>query len=295
MARAFQGADLDTIKGLSTLLKGDYLEKTSRIVQDTSRAPGTIKKDLPDAIDNAVDQTGRLKARLREAADAFIQPMNRWLAKGISKLINSGKEGGLDLSGGQLAAGGTAALIGGYAAYRFGGKALKGIMGKLGGDATGIAMGKAVEAATGVTPVYVTNWPGSIVPGGPGTGWGGKIPGGPIPGPAGKLGKLGKMLPWLMRGGAAALPFLMSPAGLGILAVGGVAAGLGYLATRDASPHFEGSSSEALDSMTRDYRGQESTMVQNNVPITINVDPSLRVTATTQDLNTRVDLKRGKF
>jgi len=45
-----------------------------------------------------------------------------------------------------------------------GAKVLKGLGGIKGllGDAAGIAKGKAVQAATGVTPVFVTNWPGSM-------------------------------------------------------------------------------------------------------------------------------------
>jgi len=165
MGRAFQGADLDTIKGLQALLSGDLLTRISGMTKDIAAAPGTIKKDLPEAIRNAVDQTGRLKATLREAADSFIMPFNQGISTGIKKLLDSRKEGGLGLSGGQIIAGSAGLLAAGYAAYRLGGPLIKRTLGRLGGTAAGIAEGKAIEAATGVTPVFITNWPagGSVL------------------------------------------------------------------------------------------------------------------------------------
>lgn len=243
---------------------------------------GTGRSTLASLYEPALAPLTYLVAKTNE----FVAAIGR-AAQGsetLSKVVS-----GISLSG--VAVGGTTAAGLGAAALYYGRKVfkgvggIKGLMSGLGGTAAGVAAGRAVEAATGVVPVFVTNWPSSMALGGT-----------PLPVPAaGKLGKLGRFLPWLMRGGAAALPFLMSPAGLAILAVGGTAAGLGYLATRDEPAYFRGSNTEALDFMTERYRDQEKTMVQNNVPIVINVDPSLRVTATTQDMNTRIDLRRGKF
>ena len=162
MGMAFKGADIDTVKGLQALMTGDLLMKVRAINTEISRAPGAIVKDLPEAINNAGDQVSRLKNRLRDAADAFIQPLNSGIAAISKKLVGSKAEGGLDLSGKELAAAGAAALGVGYIGYRLGGKALKGFLGKLGRTGAGIAEGKAIEYATGVTPVFVTNWPGSM-------------------------------------------------------------------------------------------------------------------------------------
>jgi len=162
LGKALKGADLDTFKGTRTFLKGDMLGKVENFTKKISQAGGTIERDLPEALNNAVSQTGRLAAEMRRAADAFVQPFNAGVTSGIRKLLNSKKEGGLGLSGEQIAVGGAAALAGGYAAYRGGGALAKKLLGRFGGTAGGIAEGKAIEAATGVAPVFVTNWPANM-------------------------------------------------------------------------------------------------------------------------------------
>lgn len=162
--RAFQGADLDTQKGLELLFDAEIgaLGKTEQIVKDIEKANGQIKKDLADAIRNAEAQANRLKNTLRDAADDFSVVLNRGITAGIKKLLDSKAEGGLDLSGKELIGAGAAALGVGYLGYRLTGGALKKMLGRLGGTGAGIAEGKAIEYATGVTPVFVVNMPGSM-------------------------------------------------------------------------------------------------------------------------------------
>lgn len=157
--KAFGKTDLDTQKGLRTLLQGDSLNKVSEFSSKIEQAGGTLKRDLDDATRNLVDQAGRLKNVLREAADGFVSPINNTLAKLIKTAIDSREDGGLGLSGKQILLGGAAALGGVVLAKRYGGKLLGGLAQKFMGTASGVAEGKALEAATGVKPVFVTNWP----------------------------------------------------------------------------------------------------------------------------------------
>lgn len=155
LSKAFGEADLDTIKGMRTLLTGDMLSKVGAIQADIAKAGGTIERDLPRALSNAVDQSGRLKATLIGAADGFGQRINNVLSAGIKKALDPNSQGGLGLSGGQLMAGGAAGLVAAYA----GGRVLKGAAGKLlggtAGLAGGVAMGQALEQAGAATPVFV--------------------------------------------------------------------------------------------------------------------------------------------
>lgn len=204
--KAFGKADLDTIKGLRTLLGGDMLNKVGQFERTIRDAGGTIQRDLPEAISNAVDQTGRLKAELRNAADAFAQPINDSLQNLIKWGLDKKENGGLGLDGKDMVLGGGALALGTLAAARYGGKAISGLAKRFGGTAVGVAEGKALEAAAGVTPVFVVNWPASIggasVPGLP------PVPPG-VPGTAGKVAKAGmlaRLLPALDVGATAALP-----------------------------------------------------------------------------------------
>lgn len=159
ISKAFGNADLDTQKGLKTLLDGNSLNKLDSILADVSSAGGTIARDLPDAIGNAVDQTGRLKGALREAGDGFAQPINDAISGAIKFGLDSKANGGLELSGTDMIMGGAAGALGIAAAARYGGKAIKGLAGKFGGVGVGVATGKALEEAAGVTPVFVVNMP----------------------------------------------------------------------------------------------------------------------------------------
>lgn len=155
--KAFGKTDLDTQKGLKTLLDGTALNNLDKILTDVSGASGTISRDLPDAISNAVDQTGRLKGALREAADEFAQPINSAVSGAIKWGLDSKKNGGLDLSGTDILMYGALGAAGLFGAARYGGKAIQSIAGKVGGVGVGVATGKALEAAAGVQPVFVVN------------------------------------------------------------------------------------------------------------------------------------------
>jgi TP901 family phage tail tape measure protein len=180
---AFGHADLDTIKGLRTLLGGDMLSMVDKFSKETREAGGTLKKDLPDAVKNAVDQTGRLKAALREAGDSFARPINDAIARGIKYGLDKKAEGGLELSGGEIMAGGVAAAGAAYLASRFGPKIMGGLLKNFGSTAAGVAEGAALEKTLGVPSVFVVNMPAAfgspadmIPPGGPkggprGGGW----------------------------------------------------------------------------------------------------------------------------
>ncbi|MBI5598665.1 MAG: phage tail tape measure protein [Deltaproteobacteria bacterium] len=157
--RAFGHADLDTIKGIKTLLQGDTLSKVSSFSRQIGEAGGTLKRDLGEATDNLIDQGGRLKNVLKQAADEFVKPINKSLAGGVKKLLDPKKEEGYELGGKELIMGGAAALGGAVLMKKIGGKLIGGLAERFLGNASGIAQGKAIEAATGVTPVFITNWP----------------------------------------------------------------------------------------------------------------------------------------
>jgi TP901 family phage tail tape measure protein len=166
LSRAFGEADQDTIKGLRTLLTGDMLSKINGFTRDIEKGTGTIERDLPRALSNAVDQGGRLKATLIEAADSFGQRINGALSGGIKKLLDSKAQGGMGLSGGELLAGGAAGVGLAYV----GGRVMKGTLGKLlGGTAslgTGVAMGQALEKAGAATPVFIVGAAPGVMGGG---------------------------------------------------------------------------------------------------------------------------------
>lgn len=155
--KAFGQADLDTIKGMRVLLSGEMLNTIKGFTSQIEQAGGTLERDLPKAINNSVDQVGRLKAALRSAADDFAQPINDVIAKATKKLLDKKEDGGMGMDGKDLLlAGGGAALLTVLTA-KYGSKAIAGIAGKVSGVGAGVATGKALETAAGVTPVYVVN------------------------------------------------------------------------------------------------------------------------------------------
>lgn len=177
MQSAFGKADLDTIKGLRTLFGGDMLTKVQGFTGEIRDAGGTLQRDLQKALNNAVDQTGRLRAELRRAADDFAQPINETLQNVIKWGLDSKADGGLGLSGEEIVVGGAGLAAGTLMAARYGSE----LIGKAGGLGAGVGVGKALESAAGITPVYVVNMPsagidGIGVPGVPG------VPGGPAAG-----------------------------------------------------------------------------------------------------------------
>lgn len=155
--KAFGKADLDTIKGMRVLLSGEMLNTIKGFSTQIQQAGGTLERDLPKAIDNSVDQVGRLKAALRLAADDFAKPINEAIKDASKFALNKKEDGGLGMDGKDLLmAGGGAALLTVLTA-KYGSKAISGIAGKVSGVGAGVATGKALETAAGVTPVYVVN------------------------------------------------------------------------------------------------------------------------------------------
>lgn len=175
--RAFGKTDLDTQRGLKTLLDGSSLSQMDQLLSEIRGASGTVSRDLPEAIGNAVDQTARLKGALREAADEFARPVNDALSGVIKWGMDSKENGGLGLDGKKMIAGGALGALGIFAAARYGGKGIEAILGKKGpggslpgtglvgdlaGLAKGVATGKALQEAAGVQSVYVVNMPGDL-------------------------------------------------------------------------------------------------------------------------------------
>lgn len=163
--KAFGNADLDTIKGMRALFNTNILGKMSgEFAEKLANASSTLNRNLPDAIANSVDQVGRLKAVLREAADGFAGPMNETLQNVIRWGLDKKENSGLELSGKNMMLGGAGLVLGTLATARYGGKALTALGGKF-GIAGGLAAGKALETAAGVTPVFVVNMPGEGIAG----------------------------------------------------------------------------------------------------------------------------------
>jgi TP901 family phage tail tape measure protein len=193
--KAFGKADLDTQKGLKTLFSGDALDKVKGFTAEIERASGTIQRDLTKAVDNPVDQVGRLKGALGEAGDRFAAPINESIKNLIKFSLDTQDKGGLDLSkkieehakwvdektkpyreyaesrvgdvlsgtrgmsSAEIAGMGTAGVVVAGLATLFGTKLLGMLGGKLIGAGKNVASGEALAAATGATPVVVLNWP----------------------------------------------------------------------------------------------------------------------------------------
>jgi len=321
--KGFGKQDLDTIKGIRTLLQGDSLGKVETFTKQIGGAAGTLQKDLPEAISNAVDQAGRLKAVLRQSADEFAQPINKLFSDFTKFSLDTKANGGLGLTGKQISLG-TAGIVGGtYLAARLGNTALQGVASRLlakgGSTAIGVAEGKVLQAAAGVTPVFVTNWPGSgvPVPGVPGginagTGAAGGAAG-TAAGAAG-AGALARVKDlWRLAGtpvakGASYLPMLLPRLGFAGLALGGgylagtginkaMGAGVGMM----SQGRYE--SDGYLGEMLYDLiHGRESgpmrrEATKNEIKIDLQIDSAGRIFARSNDMATSADIgiKRGNF
>lgn len=167
ISKAFGKTDLDTQRGLRSLLSGvdddnNKLKDLRDMVGRIEQASGVIDRDLQSAIGNAIDQGGRLKTVLGEAADRFVQPINRVLVGATKKLIDSKEDDGFNLSGGELVAGAGATALALLAGKKYGGKLISKLSGGALGTAGGVAVGKSLEAAAGVAPVYVVNMPAGL-------------------------------------------------------------------------------------------------------------------------------------
>lgn len=224
---AFGKADLDTIKGMRTLLGTDLLNKIGgEFSTAITNASGALQADLPAAINNASDATGRLQANLRKAADAFVSPINETYTNLVKWGLDKKENGGLGLDGNDLLVGGAAGALGIFGAARYGGKAIGALAKRFGGTAAGVAEGKALEAAAGVTPVFVVNWPATM--GGSVADLAGAVGGGGIAANAGKVAGRAKTLA-VLAGGLPLSAWGTTAAGLGMAAAGVSAAGaVGY-------------------------------------------------------------------
>lgn len=310
--KAFGAADLDTIKGIRTLLDGSSLEKISGIVADIGNAGGTLNKDYDAAINNLIDQSGRLKNSLREAADSFAKPIKDTLSSLIGFSLDKKEKGGLGLSGKELIGGGAGLALGTLLAARYGNKAIGGLASRfLKGGASvgaGIAEGKVIEAATGVQPVFVTNWPAGGLGAGLADTAGAAAAGGGLAN-AGALAK--KSLKWLAGLGPAALALggesmgsiamlgTGAAVGAGAMAVGAGAAGygagsLGWKYGLEGTA-FADKLGEVLARAAGLFGNDEA---KRAIEINLSIDQQGRVVADSNELETRVaktELKRGAF
>ena len=280
--KAFGKADLDTIKGLRTLLTGKSLDDVRRFSQEIGQAGGTLKRDMSAATANLVDQAGRLKAAFREAADGFVAPINETLANMIAWSMSKGEETKKYTPdwrkiGGGTAAVGTLALL-----YKYIPKALRPILKGKAGAAVGVAEGKAVQAATGTTPVFVTNWPAG--------GMGGSILETVGAGAAAKgaLGGLAKLAPLLRF-----LPMLTSPVGI---AVGGTAAAAGLVVL------IKNMMRKTAEAQAQERRYSEMFLQnlkqKNEINLSVQIDQSGRIISKSNDMDTSLNLNtlwRGAF
>ena len=175
VAKAFGETDLDTQKGIKTLLGSGSLDQVRAYALLIDRAGGTLKRDLGEAMDNAVNQAGRVKAILSSAADTLARPLNRAFAEGFGQLVKPTSEGGLGASNAQLLAGATTLVVGGTLLKSVATQLLNkvpligGALGNTASTAVGLTQGAALRQATGVTDVFVVNW-GDSASGGGGAG-----------------------------------------------------------------------------------------------------------------------------
>lgn len=164
MGVVFKGMDQDTVRGWRSMVTGERLDDLKSGAKTLGKAEPIYNKDLKENTESTSGTAARMKATFAEAIDRMATPLNKGFADMGTYLLDD-----LNLSGEQMLAGGAALGVGGYYAGR-GAKAGAGaLLNKfMGGPETlkNIAVGKVLEEATGVTSVFVTNWPGGVLPGG---------------------------------------------------------------------------------------------------------------------------------
>ena len=152
-SQAFAKTDLDTQRGLRYLFSAGVLDNLDKLNTEIEGASGTIARDLPDAINNSVDQVGRLQAALYQAADDFARPFNEAIASGIAMLLDD-----KGLSGKQLLGGAAAAGVAGYGALKLAGMGLSRLGSKAaGGLVSTVARQAGLAGLKLPLPVYVVN------------------------------------------------------------------------------------------------------------------------------------------
>ncbi|MFH1028482.1 MAG: phage tail tape measure protein [Pseudomonadota bacterium] len=294
ISKAFGKADLDTIKGIRTLMSGDILPQVKKMHGTIKEAGGTLKHDFSEATRNLIDQTGMLKNDLREAADGFVKPINEALGRFVQHLRKPKGQGGMGLDGNDMIVGGLGVSLSVLLAGRYGKKALGGLAQKLlnrsGSVAMGVTEGKVLEAAAGVSPVFVVNWPANL---------GGIIPGGGVPGKGGAS----SLLPFLSASSVGSIPAI----GTAIVGGGSIAMGK-HLAEKEAAWR---STQDLMEMRSRQMvmgGGPRSfqvrtidaelakRQVKNDIKIDIQIDDRGRVTTKTTGMNNSVNtMKRGSF
>lgn len=298
--KAFGHADLDTIKGIKTLLQGDSLNRVKEFSKTIGEAGGTLQRDFSEATRNLIDQTGMLKNDLREAADGFVKPINETLGQFIQFTRDKKENGGLGLDGKDMIVGGAAGLIGTALIARYGGKGVGSLASRLlghgGSVGVGVAEGKALQAAAGVQPVFVVNWPAGL-----GSGAGaladaatGAAAGGWLKNKAGSLAKMA--LPFIASAGVPALAL----AGTGMVSyrAGQVMnAGMGWVSGQATGGRYGGGGwlGEMLYDVLHRGGGRDT---KNAINLTISLDGNGRVITETGDRNTTTKIntmRRGSF
>ncbi|WP_368565489.1 phage tail tape measure protein [Pseudoxanthomonas sp. UTMC 1351] len=155
VTKAFGQADKDTIIGITQALEGGNLQNILAIAEETMKAGGTFKRDFDESMDNGVAQANKLRERMGAVGDAFAQPVNSAFTRLSKFAMDKKDQGGLELSGGEVATAGAVSLAALYA----GGKMGKGLLGKLSGGAAslggGVMAGQALEKAGLAAPVFV--------------------------------------------------------------------------------------------------------------------------------------------
>lgn len=219
---------------------------------------GTSQTTAAAIFDPWLGALTKIIAKTNEAVDAI----GKFAEKNPSKL--------LPIAGGGL-------VLGGLLAAKYGVKGLSGLLKNGTSTAIGIGQGIAIQAATGVTPVFITNWPGGILPGGSG------LPDN-LPGKKGLAAKIGKYL------GPAAMYSLP-------VAVGAAPFVSSYIG-ETAMENGWASETISRDDARNQVMGIGGYKPKNDIKIDINFDALGRAFVRTNDLNSRADvnsMRRGNF
>jgi len=304
------GADLDTQKGFKALMDSDYLSKMKEFNKDIAAGAGTLVKELSEATSNMVDQVNMLKNDLREAADGFVQPMNKTLADWTKWARDSKENGGLGLDGKDMIGYGIGGAVGALALSRYGGKFLsygaRRLLGKGGAGVANVATGKALEHLAGITPVFVVNMPGSGLA---------SMDGPNIPSDASRIGRdgAGKIKGLATKAAAMFSPMIPALAGA-VIAETSRAIGEGLTDSQVQSSTREWLRQKRAEHLVMgggsgSYQVQEITRVlgdgldgknpiKNEINMNITIDQNGRATSSSNDPNTSTTIKtmkRGSF
>lgn len=325
VSAAFGKADLDTIKGIRTLLASNNLAEVGKATGLIKDASGTLKRDFGAATRNLVDQFGMLKNDIRKVADDMTKPMNETLGTFIQFLRDKKENGGLDMDGKDMLKTGGAIVATTWLLSNIGGKYLGNLANKkLVGTAAGVAEGKVLQMAVGVTPVFVVNADaiggnvaadaGKVIKDTAAT-TGGAAAGGAAAAKAGMgalLAEWWKMANTPVAKGASYLPMLASRAGFvgaaaggGYLVGWGLNKGMGAMVGHASNGRYKGDG--WLGEMMFDLVHRQGAYapdpggrppLKNDIRVEINFDEFGRTLIKTRDMNTTTSinsLPRGNF